>query len=232
MKPKPGAERPKPDYSQRPNTNDPKYKDKGIEDVIEDMVRHVNQKDAEARTQAEQTEAQQKQQARIEKIYSEYRLQVEAAEDAHGDFDEVVARNVLPMAAQLAIIDMPNGAEVAYHVNQNPEIVDQLKAWDDPDVKSGYNRIVSTLWGISEQLSGSGTENQTAPIQEARTGSSASPNGSSPPRSPRPRPAVPAPIRPVGGSATNPASGGYSENMTFREYKRLRDSGWSGPGRY
>src|ERR1700685_3691673 len=73
------------------------------------------------KTEQEQKQAQQDQ---LKSTYDGYNQKVSEARGKYEDWDEVVTGNNLeiPASVQLAVIEMDNGADVAYHLAQHPEI--------------------------------------------------------------------------------------------------------------
>lgn len=158
----------------------------------------------------EKQRAEQERQAYAQMLADDYNQQVETARTTHEDFDEVIDSDAkIPQLAIDVMKEMENGAEVAYYVAKHPEVREKLLEWNEPYVRGGGRKIISTLDSIADKLNGG----------------SSSP--SPPSEAPKPRPAVarpPAPIKPVGGASPS-RSTVEPDSLSYRDYKKWRIKG-------
>lgn len=152
---------------------------------------------AEKKTQATVAETKQAE------TFAAYNRAVSEARGQHEDFDEVVGNPKLtvPMSVQAAIVSMrEDGPEVAYQLASNPEMCARLSelAVDRGD---SIALVEFGKW-VSANFEERQVESQPEPAR-------------------RPVAAKPAPIKPVGGSATR--SNVPLDQLDYRDYRRIRD---------
>jgi len=153
---------------------------------------------------AETERAEQEEQT---EIYNSYCQRADKAREAHDDYDEVVGQDIeLPQSAVLAIIELDNGPEIAYHLGQNPEACEKLSG-------------LSQLGAVAEigRLSASLTETSKGSVKTS----------AEPARVPNKKPvsAAPTPIKPIGAGSTKTQVALDEEEVSFEEYMRRRDAG-------
>jgi|SRR5690348_4822555 len=93
----------------------------------------------------QQAEAQQ--QAATQEVFDNYSRQVSTAKGKYEDFDDVVMRDdiVIPQSAQFAVMESPNGADVAYYLGKHPEVCDELGKLSDVGVMLKIGQISASL---------------------------------------------------------------------------------------
>ena len=150
-------------------------------------------------------EAEDQQKLEVKKVFDAYAAKTEEARKAHDDFDEVVGRDdiKIPQVVQLAIIQLDNGPEVAYHLGQHPELCEKLIGMRDLAAVMEVGRISTSL-----AAEPSASAEKTVP-QKTGVASTA-----------------PKPIKPVGGAgATSTKLPLDDEGVTYRQFQRRREAG-------
>ncbi len=121
--------------------------------------------------------------------------------EQYEDWDKVARAleggGMIPQSAGLAMIELENGPEVMYHLAKNPELLAKLN-------KMSEVRAVAEIGRIGASLPSANPDEAYSP-------------------EPRPVSSLPAPIKPVGGSATKVSSD--PTKMSLVEYNRWRDKG-------
>jgi len=191
-----GGEKPAADAAPMGKPNPKDYKD--YEAYVEALADYkIAQRDQQKAKEAQDEYAKQ--------VIEEYNQQVKDARETHDDFDEVVGQSAqVPIIAINAMYELENGAEVAYYLGKHPEVRAELLEWNTPGTKGGVGKIFATINRISEQLqnhSSRSNGNATAPAR------------------PQPRTSAPAPIKPVGSSASSRSTADPG-NMSYQDYKR------------
>lgn len=206
------VEPPKPDYSKRPDAADPKYRGKGMESVMYDTARHAIQEAEQEKSNETRKEMEKKVLARRDLVLNRYEQQAADARVKYPDFNEAVdGMGALSDTIVGTVKQFLNGAEVAYYLAKNPDLLEELKSWDSIDVDEGYSKTIATLHNIAEQL---------------RESKPSSPLASSPsPRSPQPRPAAPRPLRHVGGASAATSAPVNPDRMSMKDYNDWRNAG-------
>lgn len=202
----------KPDYSKRPDAADPKYRGKGMESVMYDTARHAMQEAEQEKAEQSRKQIEQKVLARRDFVLNRYEQQAAEARAKYSDFNEVVdGMGALSDTIVGTIKQQLNGAEVAYYLAKNPDLLEELKSWDSIEVDEGYSKTIATLQNIAEQL---------------RESKGSTPAASSPtPRSPQPRPAAPRPLRHVGGASAATSAPVNPDRMSMKDYNDWRNAG-------
>jgi hypothetical protein len=150
-------------------------------------------------TEREQAARQEKEQEQTKATFAAYNRRVSEARGKFEDFDEVVGNDdvTVPPSAQLAIVELENGPEVAYYLGKHPEEAEALHDMSD-------RKVIMTIGRISDSL-----DSKSSPA----------------PR--RPASGAPAPYKPVGTSSTKSTQSleempqrQYNELMNKRERER------------
>lgn len=177
--------------------------DKYIEDLADWKARKTVR---EMLARHQQETAQSEQQEQVQKIYEDYNRRVSEARGVYEDFDEVVGNENLkiPRAAQLAIIEMENGPEVAYFLGSNPDICELLASLSDV-------KAIAEIGVISRSLSG----------EEVPDSGEKPSNSASTPITKKVTSAAPKPISPVRTKTVK--SSVPMDQLTLSEYRRRRE---------
>lgn len=178
----------------KPKATDAKYAN-DYEQFIEDLSRWGARQE---RAKAEAEAAQQTERERASGVFERYNAQLEAVRTAHPDFDEVMAAPdvKIPEALTPAILEAPNGPEIAYYLLSHPEEAQKLS---EMSLAAGAVEIGR----LSHQLK----PNQQAAAPAKRN-----------------RPAPPAPIAPPAAVAATSVAKGLDE-VPYAEFKRRRRNG-------
>lgn len=161
------------------------------------------------RIQAE--DAQRAQDEETKATVDAYNQRAEKARAAHEDFEEVVGQNIeIPISVQMAIIELDNGPEVAYHLGKNPELCKKLNDLSPLKAVAEIGRVSAILAGTAQEAA---KPPDLSTVQE--TGKSPAPK--------KPASSAPAPIVPVGGGQTK--TNVPLDETEMKEYNRRRDAG-------
>lgn len=140
-----GKEAPaKPTTSEKPTPD----KFQTYEDYVEALADWKSeQKVSKALEERDSQAKQQEQEAQTKASFSAYNKRVSEARGVHDDFDEVVGNDDIsvPASAQLAIIELENGPEVAYYLGKNPEEAAKLLDMTDRQAIMAIGRISDSL---------------------------------------------------------------------------------------
>jgi len=177
----------------RPDPKDDKYGsdyEKFVEDLADWKYRQ-NVKAERSKTEQEQ------QREHAAGVMREYNSQIDAVRQAHADYDEVMtgADVQIPAALQVAILEAPNGAEIAYHLLKNPEVAQKLS---EMSLAAGAVEIGR----LSHMLKP--TQQQAAPAK----------------RKPAP---LPAPVKPPAAQAATQSKS--LAELPYQEFKRRYNAG-------
>ena len=202
----------------KPDKDDPKYQT--YEDYTEDLA---GWKAEQLRAQEKAQEADEKRNARLREKFDGFQEQIKEAQEAHDDWDEVFnapAENLqVPKIFDVAVPDLPNGAEVMYYVATHPEFRQKLLAMND-----GYSdvQIISELSRVSDYLLDQAEEAAGKPATAvAKTAPTASATSAV-----RSVSAAPVPLKPVGSAGSSPAAAKKPlADVPYKEYKRRRAAG-------
>jgi hypothetical protein len=182
----------------------PKVEDfKEYDDFVEALTDwKADQRDAVKAAEAQKENAKAAE-ARMKETFDSYNRAVSESRGVHEDFDEVVGRTDIevPRSIQMEIINMAaDGPEVAYQFASDDAALEKVLA--------AYNRggDSAALVAFGRWLSTSFEEPEAkpAPVPVRRVAAS-----------------KPAPIKPVGGSATK--SNVPMDQLDYRDFRRLRD---------
>jgi hypothetical protein len=123
----------------------------------------------------QEQEQKQAQQDQLKTTYDTYNRKVSEARGKYEDWDETVVNNDLeiPASVQLAVIEMDNGPDVAYHLAKHPEICAELL---DMTPLSAVRKVGQIAESLNPESRRSHNE--------------------------KPKPKPPAPLAPVGASST------------------------------
>ncbi len=156
---------------------------------------------AQARIEDAKDQARQdaeKHQTELNKKYNEAVIEAKSRFD---DWDEVVGQDMaLPLTAGPAMLRVPNGPDVAYHIGKNPEIAEELWKLDPYEV-------TLKIWEFSRELEGA----------KPKPKSEASGEGEEKPKKPKP-------ITPVGSSGNGHTTVPL-DKMDIASYKKARSTG-------
>lgn len=141
-----GAEKPRPE-----NFNT-------YEDYLEALT---DWKADQREAQREAVRQKEEQEAILKENLTAYSKGVSEARERYEDFDDVVDRDdiMIPQAAQMAIIESPNGADVAYYLGQHPEVAEELQTL------SPFGAVMEI--GRISQLLANGGHAAPAPVSKA-----------------------------------------------------------------
>ncbi len=131
----------------------------------------------------------------IVKKYNEATIEAKSRLD---DWDEVVGQDItIPPAVGQAILRMPNGPEVAYHLGKNPKLAAELMEMDDEEARGA-------VWVISRELAGAKPKQEAKEVEEKAK--------------------KPKPITPVGSSGNGHTTVPL-DKMDIASYKKARSTG-------
>lgn len=107
-------------------------------------------KEAESRTKREGEEAARKQQEKdredAELIVARFGGSLKKAQEAHEDFDEVVAKGgMVKPSLHAAIVHSEMGGELMYHFGEHPDLVDKLNGLDQASMLKELGKIELSL---------------------------------------------------------------------------------------
>ncbi len=161
-------------------------------------------------------EAQKAEQQEQQEVFEAFGERQDKARAAHDDYDEVVGGGNLqiPQSALLAIIELDNGPDVAYHLAKNPELPKKLMDLSPLKAVAEIGRL-SAILATPAQEAANPPAHRT-PEQEA----------GKPPAPKKPASGAPPPITPVGGSTTK--TDVPMDEMSMVDYNRARDAGRQG----
>ena len=220
---------PKPKSDDKDSDGKLKYAD--VDDFVDALTDWKAKKAAiEARAASETQTVQQ----RAKTVLEAYDRQVVTAREEYEDFDEALSQPdvLIPEVAQAAIIEMDNGADVAYYLATHPEERDRLLEIN----KTSTVKVVAALGVISKDLAdkkgktaaagtsaagGSADANRSKPAAKAGEGEAQQSGAQNTSRPQRPQSRAPEPIRPVGGSQTR--SSVALDELPYSEYRKVRD---------
>ena len=156
------------------------------------------------RAQDEEKKAVQEAQTAIAESYNE---KVEEFKASHEDWDEVVGQPIdLPAGVGPAILELDNGPEVAYYLGKNLAVAKKLNTMSPFLAVAEVGRIAARLEKSQET--------PEAPTNNITT------------RSPDKAPIVskaPTPIKPLTGHAVRATRDLSDPNLSYEEYRKLRD---------
>lgn len=177
----------------RPDPKDDKY-GSDYEKFVEDLADWKYRQNVKAERSKTEQEQQREHAARVMR---EYNSQIDAVRQAHADYDEVMtgADVQIPAALQVAILEAPNGAEIAYHLLKNPEVAQKLS---EMSLAAGAVEIGR----LSHMLKP--TQQQAAPAK----------------RKPAP---LPAPVKPPAAQAATQSKS--LAELPYQEFKRRYNAG-------
>lgn len=196
----------------------PKRDDFKSTEEYEDALLDWGTKQAIAKREAEAAEksakeAAEAEQKQLEANYENYREQVEEFKDTHDDWDEVVNREDVPMhkAVQLALLELPNGAELTYYLGKHTEFAEKLA--EMPPLSA-----VAEIGILSRKL-------QSESGRKPRPSGPATAWGGEPRTATKPK--APEPVRPVrtGTTLSSMTSRDAAKNGDFAAFKRAQRQG-------
>jgi hypothetical protein len=145
---------------------------------------------------------------------------VEAAKQAHPDYDDVMAVSDVPIADHVKelLLDSEHGPRLAYHLDQHPDVADRLNALTPTQAARELGRIEAMF------MSATPTQEDSAVTETEGT--------------PAAKPTAPAPVKPRTTSApapAKPAGQGRSaaiplEKQSMEEYvatRKTQGAGWA-----
>jgi hypothetical protein len=180
-----------------------------------------------------QVEVQNRQIAAQNTVVENWNASVEKARQKYDDFDDVVGTDLkIPQAAFTAIVDSPEGTEIAYYLGSHPEEINRLNKL------TSAVAVMREIGKLEDRLAKS-TGSQ-APGAVASTPKPAAKPAAAPaqvkaavpaqvkPAATTQKPKPSAPIAPVGTSRPVTAGGSASSGkdpstMSYREYKKWRE---------
>lgn len=177
------------------------------EDYTEGLTRWAVRQEAKAQKQKElQADAEEAANQRLRETFDAHNKRLNTARQQYEDWEQVAASledgGAIPQSVGLAMIELDNGPAVMYHLAKNPGLLAKLNEMSEV-------RAVAEIGRIAASLSG----NNTAENAHA---------GRSSPES-WPVSTAPAPIKPVGGSATKAATD--PSRMPLADYIKWRNGG-------
>jgi hypothetical protein len=184
---------------------EPKLEDfKTHEEWVKATAKWEIRQELKAQKESEHKEAEA---AAQKEVFDAYNSKVSEARAKYDDFDEVVGNPKLqiPMNVQLAIIEMENGPDVAYHLGKNPELCTELQ-------EMSALRAIGKIFRVGEELGG-GTKNEKAEEAEEKPEEKA----------PKIVSKAPAPFKPVGSGNTK--STVALDKMDMKSFKAARAAG-------
>ena len=159
-------------------------------------------KDARRAQQEEKQAIQEMQQ----EVANAYQQKVEAFKAGVDDWDEVVGQEIdLPAGVGPAILELENGPEVAYYLGKHPEAARKLSQLSPFLAVAEVGRIAARL----EKAEPAAQETNNTAV-----------------RSPDRQPTVskaPAPIAPLKGGGLRPTKDLSSPDISYEEYRKIRD---------
>ena len=161
-------------------------------------------------------EAQKAEQQEQRETFEAFGERQDKTRAAHDDYDEVVGGGNLqiPQSALLAIIELDNGPEVAYHLAKNPELPKKLMDLSPLKAVAEIGRLSAILATPAQEAANPPAPR--TPEQEA----------GKPPAPKKPASGAPPPITPVGGGTTK--TDVPLDEMDYQSYRAARDAGRQG----
>lgn len=150
----------------------------------------------------EEKETQLSAQQALVKSYNE---RVDAARERYDDFDDFAFKENIPIydGVKAIIMQDPNGVDLQYYLARNPKVARDLMAMPVELAMARAGAIAAQL-GTTETEAPSSSSDEEEPSAVRKASKNA-----------------PAPIRPVGGSATK--SSVPLDELPYSEYRKLRD---------
>lgn len=166
------------------------------------QVRQEKRTQEEASRKEQEAQHQKTENERLKSVFDNYNRSVAEARGEYDDFDEVVGASKLQVtrAVQLAVIELGD-ASVTYYLAKNPDVVEHLNSLSDVSAMVEVGKLVARL-SAGEEKTPSRTASTVKPPTKA-----------------------PAPIKPVGGSATKSAVSLGDPKLSYKDYKKLRKAG-------
>lgn len=188
------------------------------EDYIEDLTDWKAEQRELQRAEQEQAAAQQQQ---LRAVIDNWNEQADAAREQYDDFDETLS-NQVPIYAgvQMALMELENGAEVAYYLGKHRDVAAKLMEMSPERAIAEVGKLAANLGEVEVESEEPSSSSDEGPQGGSQGGGPAATDRAAPP----PRRAVsnaPAPIKPVGGSATR--SSVPLDELPYSEYRRIRD---------
>jgi len=173
------------------------------EDFTEELIRWTVRQEAKAQKQRElQAEVEEAENQRLRETFDAHNQRLNAAKQQYEDWEQVAQSledgGAIPQSVGLAMIELENGPAVMYHLAKNPELLTRLNEMSEV-------RAVAEIGRIAASLSGENAAAGEASLE------------------PWPVSAAPAPIKPVGGSATQTATD--PGRMPLADYIKWRNGG-------
>lgn len=196
-KPEPEPEPQPEEPVARPKQEDFKTYEEWVEALSDWKVDQKLAKIAEDNAKAEQ-------QAAVNKVISTYNDRVEDFKKEHEDWNEVVgSANVeLHQGVLGALYELDNGPEVVYFLANNPDVAKGIRDMNPIKAIAEIGRLAARLEAPPEQKSSN-------PVTK---GPDKLPVSSAPP-----------PIRPLSGHSTKQARSINDEDLSYTEWRKLRD---------
>lgn len=168
------------------------------------------QKEAELKAQEE---------SYAKEIFDHHNLTISQARAKYEDFDEVVNATATPwkdgsradvaasQAFHVAVVESGIGAEILYHYAKNPEELNKLGGLTPAKVQMAIGRLTDKLEATQPEPEEEEVDQERAEEEEK----------------PEPKRKIPAPIRPVGNSASR--SSVPLDKMSPADYNKAREAG-------
>jgi hypothetical protein len=174
------------------------------EDYTEALTRWAVRQEAKSEKQREiQADAEEAANERLRENFEAHNKRVNAARQQYEDWDQVAESleggGAIPQSVGLALVELENGPAVMYHLAKNPGLLTKLNEMSEVRAVAEVGRIAASLSSAETAVEGK----------------------SSP--EPWPVSAAPAPIKPVGGSATKTATD--PSKMPLADYIKWRNAG-------
>lgn len=196
-----------PQIADRPTLEAFQKAGKTYEDYIEALT---DWKMEQREQQKIQAEAQRAETERQQAVLSSWNDQMSAAREKYEDFNEALSDQVpIYTGVQMALMEMDNGAEVAYYLGKHRDKAEEL-------MKMSQARAMAEVGRLSAEIRDGQTLSDKPDSEIAEEEAEQEPAPSR-----RPLSRAPAPIRPVGGSATK--SSVPMDELNYQEYRKLRD---------
>jgi hypothetical protein len=173
------------------------------EDYTEGLTRWAARQEAKALKQRElQAEAEEAANQRLRETFDTHNKRLNAARQQYKDWEQVAQSledgGAIPQSVGLAMIELENGPAVMYHLAKNPGLLAKLNEMSEVRAVAEIGRIAASVAG-DYSAAGKGSP-ETWPVSTA-----------------------PAPIKPVGGSATKAATD--PSRMPLADYIKWRNGG-------
>lgn len=200
------AQAPKEPQKDEPKKDAPKA-EKDVEPSPEDFDTQADYMKAlskwaakQARNEEKAERAKEAETARQNEVVENWKKQVETAKAKYKDWDDVMGDVEIGNAVARALVETPDGAEIAYYIGSHPEEAKALKnLTKEREVGMAIGELRAKMRPAQQKSSGDKSDTDQPQTKEK-----------------------PAPITPVSGTSTGNVSKA-PKDMSYKEYKAYRN---------